>query len=209
MQAPEGWLPTPGRLVCASQPAARGRRHAARIPCLAPGVSVCSLPHPVRSPRERPVAFTAIPSSGSSPEVRVPLVAAECCVGSHRSAFARAAKGTRVPLPVIHVAAYTPGVVVAACFAVRYVCDAFLRLVAGLVVIFGRDERSRASRALAVLRAIPWPGKRRLCRALASKTSLAARPEALCCGCIKDPATWSLLPRIPPGKLSVPRLRDA
>jgi hypothetical protein len=151
----------------------------------------------------------AIPSSGSSPEVRVPLVAAECCVGSHRSAFARAAKGTRVPLPVIHVAAYTPGVVVAACFALRYVCDAVLRLVAGLVVIFGRDERSRASRALAVLRAIPRPGKRRLCRALASKTPQAARPGTLCCGCIKDPATWSLLPRIPPGKLSVPGLRDA
>jgi hypothetical protein len=74
--------------------------------------------------------------------------------------FERAAKGTRVPLPVIHVAVYAPGVV-AACFALRYVCDAALRLVAGLVVIFGRDRRSRASRALAVLRALPRPGRQR------------------------------------------------
>jgi hypothetical protein len=67
-----------------------------------------------------------------------------------------------VPLTVIHVAIYTGGVVVI-CYTVPYVCDAVLRLVAGLVVIFGRDKRSRASRALAVLRAIPRPGRQRLC----------------------------------------------
>ena len=72
--------------------------------------------------------------------------------------FRRAAKGTRVPLLVIHVAICT-GVAVA-CYAMPCICDALLRLVAGLVVIFGRDKRS--IRALSVLQALPRPGRQRL-----------------------------------------------
>ncbi len=65
-------------------------------------------------------------------------------------------RGTLVslwPQFVAHVATVTAGIA-AASLALRSSSDAVLRLVAGLVAIFGRDKRSRADRALEVIRVI-------------------------------------------------------
>jgi hypothetical protein len=65
-----------------------------------------------------------------------------------------------MPLLLIHVTTLTSGVV-ATGLCVRYICDAVLRLIAGIVAIATRDH-SRAAHALAVLRAISRHGRPRL-----------------------------------------------
>jgi hypothetical protein len=57
----------------------------------------------------------------------------------------------------MHVAAPT-GELAAASLAFRYASDAVLRLIAGLMAIYGRGERSRADRALEVLRTVRRSG---------------------------------------------------
>lgn len=153
---------TIARGLFASPAAVRRRRHAAGYRPSRQPSRLCSLQHPVCSPTEEAARLTRAPAPV---RLRPTGFSTSRCGMLARFAgryFEHAAKGTRVPLPVIHVAAYTPGIV-AACFAMRYICDGVLRLVAGLVAIFGRDKQSRASRALAVLRAIPRPRKQQLC----------------------------------------------
>jgi hypothetical protein len=53
---------------------------------------------------------------------------------------------------IIENAGIPGGVIVAVVLGVRYGSDPLLRLIAGLVAIAARDNRSRAERALAVLR---------------------------------------------------------
>jgi uncharacterized membrane protein YfcA len=57
------------------------------------------------------------------------------------------------PTVLTHAAAATGGVALGS-WLLRRSSDQLLRLIAGLVAIFARDKRSRAARAIEVLRAI-------------------------------------------------------
>jgi hypothetical protein len=96
-----------------------------------------------------------------------------------------------VSLPLIHVTTVTSGVV-AACLCVRYASDALLRLVAGIVAIVARD-RSRADRALAVLRAILRRSRPRLHAGPGKPGARTASLAAMVSGMTEDsvPTEWT------------------
>jgi hypothetical protein len=88
-----------------------------------------------------------------------------------------------------HVAALTGGAAVG-CWTLRRRSDALLRLVAGLVAILGRDQRSRAERALDVLQATqrseksfsvttPGPSKLGRARGVPDRTVIGGESRSL------------------------------
>lgn len=99
-------------------------------------------------------------------------------------------EGTRVlHWPQIIRCVEASSVIGSAAALIRYGCDPFLRLIAGLTVILARDERTRADRALEVLRS--YAGSRavqptdrrarRLARRARGLTAQAA--QWMQCGC--------------------------